>query len=230
MKFNGNIVKTWHCERLAVLVILPLIASSAVADTITMEYAGSGSETAGPLCAAANSSGTYYWSDHLKPHSDADYTAGAQFRTPISADGTAWVFEGNSLDIVNGKQCLVKTFLPSALTFANELRSSSSCKISYNSSSQPQAADFTARLFAFNKVTFEPCGSINYQGGFYLHGPFSSAIGTSENSDKYIKVNGRPKRPDTFVDFDGDCSAWYGRVQVTDATITGTSGLRWSLQ
>ena len=222
-KFNRNIAKLGQGRNLAVLVILSLIASFAVADTITMEYAGSSSETAGPLCAAANSSGKYYWSDHLKPHDDADYSsAGKQFRTPISSDGTAWLFEGNSLDI-KGYQCLVKTLLPSTLTFKNELRSSTYCTITHNSSLS-SAADFTARLFAFDRVTFEPCPGVSYQGGFYLHGPFSSAIGTSANSAKYIQVNGKPGRPDTFADFDGDCSAWYGRVMVKDATITGASG------
>lgn len=208
---------------LTVLAIVSLLASSALADTITLEYAGSSSETAGPLCAAANSSGTYYWSDHLKPHDDADYsTAGKQFRTPISSDGTAWLFEGNSLDI-KGYQCLVKTILPSTLTFKNELRSSTYCTITHNSSLSG-AADFTARLFAFDRVIFDPCPGVSYQGGFYLHGPFSSAIGTSANSAKYLQVNGKPGRPDTFADFDGDCSGWYGRVMVNDATITGISG------
>ena len=215
---------TQATTKLLLLAASPMFAFAASADLITLVNAGENSDVAGPLCSATNNAGTKaFWSDGRAPHSDADYsTAGKQFRTPVSYDGTSWRFEGNSLDI-RGYQCLAKTILPSSLTFANELRSSTYCTITHNASIEG-AVDFTAELFAFNKVAFEPCPGTTYQGGFYLHGSFSSAIGDDPNSSKYIQVNGKPGRPDTFVDFDGDCSLYYGRVMVRDATMTGSSG------
>lgn len=211
--------------------IAALSAFAASADTITLVNAGGSSDIAGPLCSATNKAGTAaFWSDGRAPHSDADYSSGGkQFRTPQSGtwiSDRAWRFEGNSLDI-RGYECLVATYLPSTLVFANELRSSTYCSITHYPSTTTHAgpaADITAQLFKFNKVAFSPCYEKSQQGGFYLHGPLSSDIGTDANSAKYVQVTGKPDRPDTFVDFDGDCSSYYGRVMVKDATITGSSG------
>lgn len=207
---------------MVVFAILALMPCLALADEITMQYGGSLSSIPGPLC-SANEGENYYWSDKLAPQKGNSYSTTMSFRTPIDNSGTSWTFEGDSIDLNAAGGVLIKTLLPSTLTFANEMRVSWYGVFKHNQG-LPGAADLTAQKFSLARVQFYPCSG-SYEGGIHLHGPVVSDEASVARASHYIQIYGDVNFPSTFVDFDGDCSGFYGQVLVfANATLTGTSG------